>query len=112
MHCVDYRPSRLVCFCTLAVILDGTAANGIKIPMTTMSHLEGGRFERSGWLLAVSQWAGLMAPPMSVHWHTVVFCLSDRKLYMCPVYTWWNSFETTLVTGSLLFVAPVCRLAV
>ena len=30
---------------------------------------------------------------------------------MCPVYTWWNSLETPLVTGSLLFVAPGCCLA-
>ena len=33
------------------------------------------------------------------------------KLYMCPVYTWWNSLETSLVTGSLLFVAPGLHLA-
>ena len=92
-------------------MLDGKAADGREIPMTMMSHLGGSRFERSGWLLAVSQWAGLMAPPMSVHWHTVVFFWCDRKLYMCPVHTWWNSLETTLVTGSLLFIAPVCRLA-
>ena len=52
-----------------------------------------------------------MAPPMNMHWHTVVFFRSGRKLYMCPVYTWWNSLDTTLVTRSLLFVAPVCRLA-
>ena len=74
-------------------MLDGKAADGREIPMTMMSHLGGGRFQRSGWLLAVSQWAGLMAPPMSVHWHTVVFFRCDRKLYMCPVYTWWNSLE-------------------
>ena len=30
---------------------------------------------------------------------------------MWHVYTWWNSLETTLVTRSLLFVAPGCRLA-
>ena len=30
---------------------------------------------------------------------------------MCPVYTWWLSLETALVTGSLLFVAPGRRLA-
>ena len=59
----------------------------------------------------MSQWAGLMVPPMSARWHTVVFFWSDRKLCMCPVDTWWNSLETTLVTGSLLFVAPGRRLA-
>ena len=94
-------------------MIDVTAAEGSVIPMTTLSHLGGGggRCERSGWLLVVLQWAGFMVPPMSVHWHTVVFFWSGWKLYMCPVYTWWNSLETTLVTGSLLFVAPVCRLA-
>ena len=32
-------------------------------------------------------------------------------LCMCPVYNWWNSLETAPVTGSLLFVAPLCCLA-
>ena len=106
-----FRAVHSVRFCTLAVMIDVTAAEGSVIPMTTLSHLGGVRFEHSGWLLVVSQWAGLMVPLISVHWHTVVFFWSDGKLYMCPVYTWWNSLETTLVTGSLLFVAPVCRLA-
>ena len=45
---------------------------------------------RSGWPLIVLQCAGLMAPPMR---------------------TWWTSLEITLVTGSLLFVAPGRHLA-
>ena len=48
---------------------------------------------------------------MSVHWYTVVFFWSGGKLYVCPVYTWWNSLETAPVTGSQLFITPVCRLA-
>ena len=59
----------------------------------------------------MSQWAGLMAPPMSVLWHTVVSSRSDGKLYICPVFIWWNSLGTTLVTGSLLLVAPIRHLA-
>ena len=75
-------------FCTLAVLLDVTAADGSKIPMTTLSHLEGGRYERSGWLLVLSRWAGLTAPPMSLLWHTVVSSRSDVKLYKWPVFIW------------------------
>ena len=52
-----------------------------------------------------------MAPPMSVLWHTVVSSRSDGKLYLWPAIMWWNSLETTLVTGSLLLVASVCRQA-
>ena len=47
----------------------------------------------------------LMAPPMSTWLHTVVFFWSGEKLYICPVYTWWISFETVPVTGSLVSVA-------
>ena len=48
---------------------------------------------------------------MRAHRRTIMFFGKDRKLYMCPVYTWETSLETALVTGSLLFVAPGCRLA-
>ena len=34
-----------------------------------------------------------------------------ESVYMCPVFTWWTSLETTPVTGSLLFAAPGCRLS-
>ena len=36
---------------------------------------------------------------------TVVLFWSGGKLYMCPVYTLWDSFETAPVTGSLHSVA-------
>ena len=77
-------------FCTLVAMMDVTAAEGSMIPMTMLSHLGGGggQLERSGWPLIVSQWAGLMVPPTSAQWHTVVLFWSDRKLCMCPVYTW------------------------
>ena len=52
-----------------------------------------------------------MAPPISVLWHTVVSSQSDGKLYIWPMLIWLNSLETTLVTGSLLLVTPVRRLA-
>ena len=86
-----------------------TAADGRGIPMTTLSHLEGGRFERSEWPLVVSQGTGLMALPMSMLGHTVVSFRSDGELYVWSVFFWWNSLETYLVTGSLLFVTPVRR---
>ena len=54
---------------------------------------------------------GVMAPPMSVLGHTIVSSRSDGRLYIWPVFIWWNSPGTTLVTGSLLLVAPVRRLA-
>ena len=92
-------------------MIDVTAAEDSMIPMTTLSFLGAGQLERSGWPLSVSQWVGLMVPPMSARWHTVVLFRSGGKLYMCPMYTWCNSFETALVTGSLLFVAPGGRLA-
>ena len=85
-----------------------TAADGRRIPMTTLSHLEGGRSECYEWPLVVSWGAGLLAPPMSVLGHTVMSSWSDVELYIWSVFIWRNSLETTLVTGSLLFVTPVC----
>ena len=52
-----------------------------------------------------------MAPPMSVRLRTVVFFWSGEKLYICPAYTWWISFETALVNGSLVSVAANIRVA-
>ena len=74
--------------CTLVALMDVTAVVG-----------------------SVIQWTGFIIPPMRARWRTVVLFWSGGNLYMCPVYTCWNSLETTLVTGSLLFVAPECRLA-
>ena len=54
---------------------------------------------------------GLGALPMRVHWRTVMFFGKDRNLYMCPMFTWWTSLETTPVTGLLLFAAPGCYLS-
>ena len=60
-----FQAIQLVCVCTLAAMMDVTAADaGSEIPRTTLSHLGGGRSELSGWLLVVSQWAGVMAPPI------------------------------------------------
>ena len=47
------------------------------------------------------------APPMSVLGHTVVSSWGGERLFIRPVFDWCNPF----VTGSLLFVAPVCRQA-
>ena len=54
---------------------------------------------------------GLTAPPMSVLWHTIGSPWCDEKLYTWAVFISRNSLETTPVTGSLLVVAPKCRLA-
>ena len=100
-----------MCFGTLVAVMDVTAAEESMIPMTTLSHLGGGQSERSEWLPKVSQWAELGALPMRAQWRTVILFGKDRKLYKCPVYTWETSFETALVTGLLLFVAPGCHLS-
>ena len=70
----------------------------------------GGRLERAEWSLIVPQWVGFMAPPMRMCGDTVMLFWSG-KLYTCPVYTWWDSFETAPVTGSLLSVAANHRFA-
>ena len=76
-------------FCTLATI-DVTVVAGNMISMTTLDTGGGGQLERAEWSLIASQWAGLMAPPMSVCGDTVVLFWSGGKLYMCLVYTWWD----------------------
>ena len=91
--------------------MDVTTAEDNVIPMAALLHLGGGQSEHSEWLQQVLQWAGLGALPMRAHWRTVAFFGKDRNLYMCPVFTWWTSLETTRVTGSLLFAAPGCRLS-
>ena len=82
-----------------------TAVAGVMISVAMLTHLGGDRLERYWWLLIVVQWAGLLAPPMSMRLLSVVFFWSGEKLYICPLYTWWISFETTPVTGSLVSVA-------
>ena len=58
------------------------AADDDAIPMTTLSHLGGGRFLHSRWLLFASQWAELTALPMNVLRHTVVSSQRDGRLYI------------------------------
>ena len=102
-----FHMGQLVYYYTITVIMIVTSADYLGIPMTTLSRLEGGQCERSEWPLVQSQGAGLMAPPMSVLGHTVVSSCSDGELYISSVFLWWNSLGTALVTGSLLFAAPV-----
>ena len=40
-----------------------------------------------------------------------MFFWSGEKMYICLVYTWWMSFETAPVTGSLVSVADNLRTA-
>ena len=88
-----------------------TAVAGV----ATLTHPPGGggggdHLEGSGWLQIVMLWAGLMAPPMSAWLCTVVLFWSGEKMYICLVYTWWMSFETIPLTGSLVSVAANLRL--
>ena len=54
-----FHTVQLVYLYTIAVIINVTSADDRGIPMTTLSHLEGGRCERSEWLLVLSQGRGL-----------------------------------------------------
>ena len=61
----------------------------------------------------MSQGAGPRAPAIAneVHLCTIVFFQSGGKLYIWIVYTWGESVGVLQVTGSLLHVVLVCRLA-
>ena len=48
-----------------------------------------------------------MASPMNVLGHINVSSWRDGELYISSMFVWWTSFGTSLVTGSLLFAAPV-----
>ena len=72
----------------------------VVISQPTLSRLGGDRSQCSDWLLIALQWAELAAPPMSVLGHTILLA---GRLYIRTVFDWCG----LLVTGSLLFVAPV-----
>ena len=73
----------LMCFGTLAAVMDVTATEDTGIPVAALSHLGGGQSECSEWLQQVSQWARPRALPMRAHWRTVEFFRKDRTLYKC-----------------------------
>ena len=58
-----------------------TAVAGVMVSVATLTHLGSDRLERSGWLPIVTQWAGLMAPPISAWLRTIVFFWNGEKLY-------------------------------
>ena len=70
-------------------VMGVTAVAGTRVSVATLTHLGGGRMECTGWLPMVTQWAGRMAPLMSVWLCTVVFFWSGEKMYICLVHTWW-----------------------
>ena len=78
--CCLFRAVPLMRFGTLVDVMDVTAAEDSLIPMTALSHLGGGQ---SDWLPQVSQWAGIGALPIRVHWRTVTFFGKDRNLVRC-----------------------------
>ena len=67
--------------------------------------------ERSGWPLSVSQWAGLMVPPMCARWHTVVLFGSGGKLYLSCEF---NNYELALRVSIdlLLYVVTFVSLTI
>ena len=79
------------------------------ISLTTLSCLGGGgdRSQCSDWPLIALQWAELADLPMSVLRHIVVSIRECERLYIRPVFDWCGP----VVTGSLLFIAPVRRQA-
>ena len=95
------------CFATFILarlyMMGVTAVAGVMISVAMLTRLGGDCLECSGWLPTVLQWAGLLAPPMSVRLRTVVFFWSgekprDRIWYFVPGYC--EQFCSGYPTGS------------
>ena len=71
----------------------------------------GGSIGRSDWLDQLSWWEWLTGRPMGAHSAGVVFPGGVRIVYIMSVFPGSSSFDPAPVTGSLLFYAPVCCLA-
>ena len=72
-----------------------------------LSHRVGSSMGRSGWLLLMSQWA---CHRISAHGAAIICpCVVGIEYKSCAL-TGSSSLDTALVTGSLLFSAPVCPL--
>ena len=72
----------------------------------------GGSLRRSDWLYRLSWWAWLAGRPMSVRSAVVVSPGGVGIVYIRSMLTGSSSLDAAQVTGSLLFYAPVCCLAV
>ena len=107
----DVRVVPLLRFTTRVAGMGVAASVGAVIHVTVLSYMEGGLLGRSVWLLQVSQWAGLQAPPIGMRGSTVV-CFGRIGIpYKYPVFAGRDSLDNKPVTGSLHFAAPGCRLA-
>ena len=77
-----------------------------------LSGRVGGSMGRSEWLFLVSRWAWLLCHKISMRGAAVVCPGEVRIGYKGRTLTGSSSLDAAPVTGSLLFYAPVCRLAV
>ena len=85
-----------------------------KLPILVIGPFdgEGGPLECSDWLGRLSWWAWLAARRMSVRSMVVICPGGVRIVYIRHTLTGSSSLDAAPVTGSLLFYAPVCCLAV
>ena len=88
------------------------SAKKFPILVIGLSDCVGGPLGCSDWLVRLSWWAWLAGRRMSVR-SAVVFCPGGvRIVYVRCALTGSSSLDAAPVTGSLLFYAPVCCLAV
>ena len=77
-----------------------------------LSDRVGSSMGRSEWLLLMSQWAWLWCHRISARGASVICpCIVGIEYKSCTLMG-SSSLDIALVTGSLLFSAPVCRLAI
>ena len=96
----DYGGCRCLCGVGAAILVIG------------LSDLVGGSMRCSEWLLLVSQWAWLWCHQISTQGGAVICPGVFGTGYKDRALTGSSSLDAVPVTGSLLFNAPVCRLAV
>ena len=85
---------------------------GVTIRVTGLSDLVGSSTGRSEWLSLMSRWAWLWCHQISACRITVICPGVFGIGYKGRALTGSSSLDTAPVTGSLLFNAPVCHLAV
>ena len=103
---------RLQCVGVRGTTVGVVAPVGVTIKVTGLSGLVGGSMGRSEWLSLMSWWAWLWCHQISARGITVVCPGGFGIGYKARAIEGSSSIDTAPVTGSLLFIAPVCRLAV
>ena len=102
--------SLFICHHIIALLLMVLVADSRGIPLTTMSRWAGRPGVRSGSPLVHWKGTGLQALPRNVLGHAHVSYVipgRDGARYISHVFGWCTSFQNCLVTGSLLFAAPI-----